>query len=148
MKLISCLYKIDDTVVFYSLADSYKLAELLKNGTSFTDVFGKALEQKDANYEYALLTGQFRPRNDLERIYRNTELANVIISIVRTELMNIEDGTTLLMELQPAIELATVGMFTDASNYILSLIPSGNFTDDQLNRWSDLLLSSNCVEEI
>lgn len=148
MNKISTLYKIDDTVVFYSLEDTYILAELVKNGTTFLNVFGEEIDKDAANFEYAILTGQFRPRNDLERIYRNIQMADVIVAIVRKELLDKDNGLEYLTKLQPAIELANVGMFNDASAYILSLVPDDILTDAQLNRWSDLLLSSNSIEDI
>lgn len=148
MKKISTLYKIDDTVVFYSLDNDYTLATLLASGTTFTDVFGQTMTREEAEYEYAVMTGQFRPRNSLEKIYRNIEMASVIISIVRKELLELADGTMYLAKLQTAIAFAQVGMFNDASNFVLSLIPDDNLTDEQLTRWSDLLLSANAIEDV
>lgn len=148
MRKISTLYKIDDTVVFYSLENDYTLATLLANGTSFTDVFGNNITKEEAEFEYAVMTGQFRPRNKLERIYRNIELSSVIIAIVRKELLELTDGAMYLVKLQTAIAFAQVGMFNDASAFVLSLIPDDNLTDEQLTRWSNLLLSANAIEDV
>lgn len=148
MKKISTLYKIDDIIVFYSLEDSYVLTELLKNGTTFTDVFGKDITEDDAKLEYAIMAGQFRPRNTLERVYKNIEMSSAMIAIVRTELADEPNGTEFLTKLQPAIAMTAVGMFNDASNYILSLIPDEDIAEDVLRRWSNLLLSANAIEDV
>lgn len=78
---------------------------------------------------------------------RNMRIAFIIISIVRYELKDHENGIDYLNKLSPAIDIIQVGMFNDASNYILSLIPDDIITDEQLNRWSNLLLSANSLVE-
>lgn len=148
MYKINTLYKIDDTTVFYSSMNTYELSQLLKNGTSFSDVFGKVMTREDAELGYAIMTGQFRPANAIEGVCRNIEMSSIIIAIVRVELANEPNGTEYVSKLQPAIAMACVGMFNDASNYILSLIPDDDISEDMLIRWADLLLSSNSVADI
>lgn len=152
VNMICTLYKVGDDLVFYNdKITSQKKQEILDNIKTATliDCFGNVISdnKRESTYiEFLTMYEYYNAHILHDQIYRNILISPIIVSIVRSELSTLPDGLMCLEKLQPAIELANVGMFSNASAYILSLVPDDMLIDEQLKRWSDLLLSANNIE--
>ena len=149
---LSRLYKVDNNIVFYSTQLGAVRQEYhagLLNGTMIgyaTD--GSALDSRYAANAFIYMCEYYQePLTLIEQIYRNMLIYPIIVSVVRSELAFIPDGTTYLNQLSEVIALLSVGMFDTASQLLNTIERNDVLTEERMTRWTDLVISSDAIKE-
>ena len=133
---MSKIYKNNNIVVFEN-----NIHEFVYDANSY-DVFGELMSKEDAELEYSRINN--KPVDRLEQFEYNIKLADKIIAIIRCELTDSDDYAKYLNELLPVIQMTQLGMFLDAAE-ILRTMQSTVITTEQIDRWSNLLISGNGI---
>lgn len=151
--VLSKLYKVDDILFFYNRENRdgrYDPYYVIDNAIIILDIFGNEISRDEAIIEFNKQYGMFIDDvSALSNIYFNIDISKYIISIVRLELLDIQYNqgcTQILEELSDIIPLIQLGMFDTASKILLTK-ESDIITEEQLIRWSNLLISSDSINK-
>lgn len=148
---ISKLYKIDNEVVFYSpkltaVRDSY-YNDLISGNKIGYDVNGNTLSANEAGALFMQIRDYKQsPPTLADQIYRNMSLANVVIAVVKEELITTSAPLVYLDKLSTVIALLQTGSFDTAAVQLLAMIPDDVITDEQLQRWASYCTSADAIE--
>lgn len=145
---IYTLYKVGDTVVYYntSLAnDADILAAFDDETVTLLDCFGNEMkDRQNAKVEFLNMTQSHFQTTTYGGVCRNMIVSLFVISAVRTELIE-EEPATYLSKMSPIIGMIQLGMFSTAAASLIALEPDDVLTNEQITRWSNLLLSADAV---
>lgn len=149
---IATLLTVDGFPVFYSPGlenDRTRIFNSLADGTATgVDCFGEPMEPQDAMEDFIRMVDFYRPRNRLERIYRNILLAPSVISIVREEILRVEadlDPLAYFSKLEQVVQLTGLGLFCTAAGVLAALNRDEFLTDERLARWALMLNTANAI---
>lgn len=147
--MISTLYKIDNEVVFYRPDLNNKRTELynkLINGEAIAyDLDNNAMSISESTACLSVICDRLIGASNVDKIYANIELANVMIACVRSELLQYPQGESMMTKLSSVVSMLQVGMFYTASQVLLTIPTDEIITSDRLTKWSSMLISSDAI---
>ena len=151
--IISRLHKVEDTSVFYSTdlgAVRQEYFDGLTNGTMTGIATDGSVMEADEAIEAFLLMADFMqpPINVIEQIYRNMKVGQIIISLVRSELVNTPEGEIYLAKLGNALAALQVGMLSTAADFLTLVELDTVLTLERIGRWQDMARCADAVKEI
>lgn len=144
------LFKVDGTPVFYKKnlvdeKDAYH-ADLLNEDVFGYDCFGNQMEPAKAASDLLKMADYWNPTSLEECVLRNMQIGVFLISIVRSELMTVQDGAVYLGILSDVVGQIQTGMFDTASQTLDTITQDAILTEQRIIRWQSLLTISDSIE--
>ena len=151
--MISTLYKIDNEVVFYSPTLQPRMGELctklLTGESTGYDHNGNIIDIPTSATYCQLICGRYIGNDIVNKIYANVILAPVILSIVRSDMINlpVEQGLSVLTKMKDVVDAVTNGMFNSASQLLLYKVePDEYLTRQRLDLYASMLISADAIK--
>ena len=151
--ILSRLHKVDTNSVFYSPtlgAVRQDYFNGLTNGTMVgyaTD--GTVMNSQEAVDAFLLMCDFMSQTNGvIDEIYRNIQVGDIIISMVRSEIVTIPNGGVYLAKLASVVGAIQTGMFDTASQLLLAITPDAVLTTERLTRWADMAITADAIEVV
>ena len=149
------LYKIDTDIVFYkmSLDFSNEIIELNKGSKIGYDLYGNAMSSYDAVSALYIMSDHKIGKTVAESIQANINLAPILISIVRNDMISVTltdlglTATGMLIKLAGIVGAIQVGMFVEAAQMLLATTPDGFLTNTRLSLYASILASADALAQ-
>ena len=147
--MIIMLYRIDNEIVFYSPFLEKRRTELCKkieSGTSYAyDVFGNLMDKALAISDICKICDRQTGTTMPEKILANLRLVDVIIALVRSEMIDLPNGHYYLQKLSNVVAAMSTGMFSSAAYAVTLVEPDEFLTPARLEVYKNILLTSDAI---
>jgi hypothetical protein len=104
------------------------------------------LDPEEAANNFLIICDSQEWTTNIEKIYRNIELSKLIIAVVKSEILEYENGIVYLVKLQETIVTLQTGSFFTASQLLSTVERDEVLTDERLLRWSEMCISADSLD--